>query len=232
MEKNERRYKRFTIGSMKIKGRLIFSKIVDIVDISLGGISLKADRRLNIGGEYILKIEEKGLHISVKATVIWASLHESVKSANGDLVPIYAVGMKFNEPSNEKISELIKFIAPAGQKERSAGAAGIAKDLRLHMRLHISDNGKAVLDCPEDYSIRTISMGGMLIETGNVLTVEEKIPLEISLPENNSINFLARVVSCTPVIDRQPEAYAIGIEFLNMPPDNSRLLDRFIGMLA
>ena len=96
MEKNERRYKRFTIESMKVKGRIMFSKIVDIIDISLGGISLKADRRLNIGNEYILKFDEKGLHISIKATVVWASLHESVKSANGDLVPIYSVGMKFN----------------------------------------------------------------------------------------------------------------------------------------
>ena len=73
-------------------------------------------------------------------------------------------------------------------------------------------------------------MSGMLIETGNVLKVEEKILLEISLPGNNSISSRGRVVSCTPMKD-SPEHYAIGIEFLNMPPDNSRLLGRFIGML-
>jgi Tfp pilus assembly protein PilZ len=231
MEKNERRYKRFTIGSMKIKGRLIFSKIVDIVDISLGGISLKADRRLNIGGEYILKIEEKGLHISVKATVIWASLHESVKSANGDLVPIYAVGMKFNESENEKISKLIEFIAPDMHMDRVLGEVPIANEPRFHVRFQVGDSGKAVLTCPGNYSIRTVSMSGMLIETGNVLRVEEKISLEISLPGDNTINSHGRVVSCTPTKD-SPEHYAIGIEFLNMPPDNSSLLARFIGMLS
>ena len=231
MEKNVRRYKRFTIDSMKIKGRIMFSKIVDIIDISLGGIALKADRRLNIGNEYILKIDEKGLHISLKATVVWASLHQSIKSANGDLVPIYAVGMKFNESSNEKISELIKFIAPDKHKDQVAGEVRKANDLRFHMRFHVGDGGKAVLTCPENYSIRTVSMSGMLIETGNVLKVEEKISLEISLPENNTINSHGRVVSCTPVKDN-PEHYAIGIEFLNMPPDNSRLLGRFISMLA
>jgi len=72
---------------MKIKGRIMYSKIVDIIDISLGGIALKADRRLNIGNQYILNIDEIGLHISLKATVVWASLHHSIKSANGDLVP-------------------------------------------------------------------------------------------------------------------------------------------------
>ena len=232
MEKNTRRYERFTIDSLKINGRITFSKIVDIIDISLGGISLKTDRRLNIGNEYTLNINEKGLDISVKATVVWASLHQSVKSANGDLVPIYAVGMKFNESSNEKISELIKSIASPGQAKQIADAARSAKDLRFHMRLHISDSGKAALDCPEDYAIRTISMGGMLIETGKVLTVEDKIPLEISLPENNSINFLARVVSCTPLADRHPEVYAIGIEFLDMPPDQIKLLERFVRVLS
>ena len=229
---NKRRHNRFAIDSMKIKGRIMLSKIVDIIDISLGGISLKTDRRLNIDNEYILKIEEKGLHFSVKASVVWASLHESRKSANGDLVPIYAVGMKFNDASNDKISELIKFIASPGQEKQVAAATRLAKDLRFHMRLRISDKGKAVLDCPEEYAIRTISMGGMLIETGNALPVEEKIPMEISLPENNSINFLARVVSCTPVTDKSPEAYAIGIEFLNMPSDHSKLLDGFISLLA
>lgn len=231
MEKDMRRYKRFAIDSMKIKGRIMFSKIVDIIDISLGGISLKADRRLNIGNEYILKIDEKGLYISVKAIVVWSSLHQSRKAANGDLVPIYAVGMRFSESSNDKISELIKFITPAKHKDMVAGEAPNANDLRLHIRVHVGDSGKAVLTYPEDYSIRTVSMNGMLIETGNVLKVEEQVSLEISLPGDNSINSRGRIVSCTPIKD-SPGHYAIGIEFLNMPPDNSRLLDRFISMLS
>lgn len=231
MEKNARRYKRFAIEAMKIKGRLMFSKVVDIIDVSLGGISLKADRRLNIGSEYILKIEEKGLQVSIKATVVWASLLESIKSANGDLVPIYAVGMKFNESGNDKISRLIEFIAPDMNRDHAAGEAGKSNDLRIHMRFHLNDGGKAVLTCPENYSIRTVSMSGMLIETGNVLKVEERISLEITLPENNSITSRGRVVSCTP-IEENPEHYAVGIEFLNMPPDNSGLLGRFISMLS
>jgi c-di-GMP-binding flagellar brake protein YcgR len=74
-------------------------------------------------------------------------------------------------------------------------------------------------------------MSGMLIETANVLKEEEKISLEISLPENNSINSQGRVVSCTRIKD-SPGTYAVGIEFLNMPPDKSRLLGKFIGMLS
>jgi Tfp pilus assembly protein PilZ len=232
MERDKRRYKRYSTDSIKVNGRIMLSKIVDIIDISLGGIALKADRRLNIGNEYILKIEEKDLQFSAKATVVWASLHESRRSGNGDMVPIYAAGMKFNAGQNDKISELIKFIASPGQARQVADATRLAKDLRFHMRLRINHKGKAVLDCPEEYAIRTISMGGMLIETENVLAVEDKIPMEISLPENNTINFLARVVSCTPVKEKRPEAYAIGIEFLNMPPDHKELLEGFVSMLA
>jgi len=231
MENNVRRYQRYTIDSMKIKGRIMYSKIVDIIDISLGGIALKADRRLNIGNQYILNIDEIGLHISLKATVVWASLHHSIKSANGDLVPIYAVGMKFNETSNEKISQLIKFIAPDKHKDHVSSGVGKTNDLRFHIRFQVGAGGKAVLTCPENYSIRTVSMSGMLIETEDALKVEEQISLEISLPENNTINSHGRVVSCTPVKDN-PKHYAVGIEFLDMPPDHSGLLGRFISMLA
>jgi len=231
MEKDKRRYKRFTIEPMKIKGRIMFSKIVDIIDISLGGIALKADRRLDIGSEYIMKFDEIGLRISVKATVVWASLHQSVKAANGDLVPIYAVGMKFHGAANEKISELIKFLAPPQHKDKITGGARDADDLRFHIRFHVGDGGKAVLTSPENYSIRNVSMSGMLIETTNALKMEEKISLEISLPGNNSITSHGRVVSCTP-LNEDPEHYAIGIEFLDMPQDNSRLLGKFISMLS
>lgn len=231
MEHEKRRHKRLTLKSTKINGKIMFSKVVDIIDISLGGISLKTDRRLNIGNEYVLKIDEKGVGFSLKAIVIWASLHECIKSPAGDLTPIYAVGMKFSDVSDTAISELIQFIDSNKLMEQSAGEGRGAKEIRLHMRFQVSPGGKAALTCSDIYTIKTISMGGMLIETGNALDVEKRLPLEISLPEDNTINCFVRVVTCTPIPDRDAGQYKIGLEFVDMTEDNSRVLDTFISML-
>jgi len=39
-----------------ITGKMMFADEVNIIDISVGCFSLKADRRLNIGHEYALKM--------------------------------------------------------------------------------------------------------------------------------------------------------------------------------
>jgi len=69
MNTNKRRYKRFTIDRINVIGKMLFANSVDIIDISAGGISLKTDKRLNIGGDYVLKLKGKEGLISMKCTV-------------------------------------------------------------------------------------------------------------------------------------------------------------------
>ena len=69
MENGNRRFNRFSIDSIKIKGTMVLARNVDIIDISISGVSLKLDRRLNIGIDCPLKIEGNGICISVKGTV-------------------------------------------------------------------------------------------------------------------------------------------------------------------
>ena len=210
---------------------MVLASAVDIIDISLSGISLKLDRRLNLGKDYALQIEGNDISISVKGAVIWAALHESRKSKSGDLVPIYSVGMKFNDISKEKISELITFIDSHAMEKLAPGQVHRPSGLRFHLRFHVNSSGKAVLTCTENFKVREISMGGMRIEAGNVLKGEEQISLEIALPDNSQISFLGRIVTCLPIDDTEKESYAIGIEFLNIPEDNARQLEQFISML-
>ena len=231
MEKNQRRYKRFNLDFIKVNGRMKFTSSVDIIDISRGGISLKTDRRLNIGSEYTLNIDEKGKLLSAKGVVVWSSLLESKKSSNGDFIPIYATGMEFKDVPEEKISELVSFIESHAEEKTDSRMVHAQNGLRLHMRFHVTSNGKAILTCPENYMVKKISMGGMLIETDNALKVEEKLPMEISLPGNYIVSFLGRIASSTPLSEIYPEKFAIGIEFLNMPRDYYRQLNTFISML-
>ncbi len=71
-ERQEKRhYERFIVDVMEINSKLIFANEVEILDISLGGVSVRVDRRLNIGNEYTLKIEDKSKAIFLSGAVVW-----------------------------------------------------------------------------------------------------------------------------------------------------------------
>ena len=105
-----RQRKRYKMDETEIHGKLAFANEVKIHDISLGGISLKADRRINIGKEYLLKLKYKGTEISAKGVVVWSVLSESQADSKGNVIPIYSCGLKFNSSSNEQIKEFIGLI--------------------------------------------------------------------------------------------------------------------------
>lgn len=69
---DKRRYKRFTLNILEISGKIMFATEVEVIDISIGGISLKVNRqpRLNIGSQYELQLDGKDEAVSLKGSVI------------------------------------------------------------------------------------------------------------------------------------------------------------------
>jgi len=65
MTHDKRRHKRFRSDLMELYGKIVLAQKVEIIDISLGGVAVKTDRRLNIGREYLLKLEWKGKTLDV-----------------------------------------------------------------------------------------------------------------------------------------------------------------------
>ena len=65
----KRKAKRLRVDGAKIQGRMILAKKVDIVDISMDCVALKADKRLDIGKEYQIQLEYEGHKVSVKGVV-------------------------------------------------------------------------------------------------------------------------------------------------------------------
>ncbi len=100
-----RRYKRFKLNDCEITGKIILFNEVKVIDISIGGISLEANRRLNIGSDYNLKLEGKNT-ISMRGTVVWCTLGETSKVARGEVMPIYSAGMQFKDMSADMAMEL------------------------------------------------------------------------------------------------------------------------------
>ena len=105
-----RRYNRFPVDILEISGKMVLATYVKVFDISVGGVAFKADRRLNMGSEYTLKMESQGKELLVKGVIVRSSLSESLKDSRGNIVPIYSAGMKFSDTSEQKLKEIEAFI--------------------------------------------------------------------------------------------------------------------------
>jgi hypothetical protein len=231
MTQQFREYKRFSVDFMKINGKMMFESTVDIIDISLGGISLQVDRALKIGVAYLLRIEAYNHAILLDGTVIWSTLGGSFKTVEGGVVPLYSVGMRFNNLTSEKNDELMNFIESHKIEQDSIKMHRLS-GLRLSMRVHIASNNKFILTSQESFSVKQISLGGMRIEADHPLELDQVLPMVISLPEDIDLNFAGRVASCMPLETEDTKHFAIGIDFVNMPKEEAEKLKGFIARLS
>ena len=235
MEKERRSFPRFTVDIMDIHGKMLFTNDVKILDISMGGVLLKADRRLNIGRDYTMKLESKGKILNVQGTVVRSMLSESRKDEKGEIVPIYTAGMHFINLSNEKMSEVKHFIRDNMMNEKDMEHFDEnmfqMSGLRLYVRFNVEEPEKAVLHIQDSYTVKRISLSGMLIESENCLEIENDVPMEMTLPDNNVIMFMGRVVRCQLKSNEEGELYTVGIEFIEMSEHDKELLSDFISSL-
>ncbi|HUH65269.1 MAG TPA: PilZ domain-containing protein [Syntrophales bacterium] len=224
---DSRRYTRFTLKVLEVTGKIIFASEVEVVDISIGGISIKANRRLNIGGEYVLKLEDRQRAISLKGTVVWSSLGETKQGRHGEVIPIYKAGLKFLNISVEKITELLNFIEDHKKEE-----VYVIGSSRLNIRFHVDDEKKTLLDYPASYKAKKISLGGMLIECVLPLEIGSTIPMELFLHNDNIIKFVGRVASCLVLEDGGQKLYDVGIEYLGLTDKDKDVLKSFVNYCA
>jgi hypothetical protein len=222
-----RRHQRFRLDSVEVSGQMTFASEVSVIDIGMGGVSLRADKRLNIGGTYKLRLETRQRAVTVVCQVAWARMSGTKKSADGDTIPLYTAGMKFIDLSEDRASELLGLVECVSSEEVVPEA-----DRRTHVRFQIGAPGTARLVFPTDYRVRTISLSGMLIESDEALASESMVPMVLSLHEDRSIEFLGRVVSCQPKADDGGSRYHIGIEFIDVTGDARDELSGFIAVLS
>ena len=221
-----RRHERFRLGSRELNGQMTFASGVSILDIGMGGVSVTADKRLNIGGRYTLKLEIDHKVLPVRCEVAWARLTGTKRTVAGETVPLYTAGMKFIDLSPENASILRGLVhAISAQQVRKPG------DRREHVRFPGGAAGLALLNFPAEYKARTISLSGMLIDSGEAVESESKVPMVLSLHDGRRIDFLGRIVSCQPKDDGAGR-YHIGIEFIDLTDAARDALAAFIAGLS
>ena len=105
---DRRQFERFSVNILDMNGKMMFARNVKVVNISMGGISFKADRRLNIGRNYTIKLENRDQVLTMEGSVVSSVLSESQKDPAGDVIPVYTAGMKFTKVSDEsRLKEII-----------------------------------------------------------------------------------------------------------------------------
>lgn len=110
MGRERRKYTRVVVDISEIRGTMMPAKEVEIVDLSIGGISVKSDRRLSIGNEYALEIKDKERVLPLKGLVVSSFLSESRKKPEGGVEPVYTAGIKFTDITGEMTAQLAEFI--------------------------------------------------------------------------------------------------------------------------
>lgn len=216
----KRRYPRFTVEG--VHGKMVFASQVEVLNLSLGGVAIRADRRLNIGSEYTLSLEMETRLVAVKGLVVWSVL-SGLRRVAEESVAEYSAGLKFTDVLNEKLQGLLDFIE----------AHKVSEEARLGgIRFQIEAPGKAFLDTSESLSVRLVSLSGMLIETRHRLDVDEVYAMEIQPVGFPPIRFQGRVASFFEVLDDEPGSYEMGIEFVQLGPDDRARLESFVRSLS
>jgi c-di-GMP-binding flagellar brake protein YcgR len=230
---NRRRFKRFSVNILDINGKILFAHDVKILNLSVGGALIKADRRLNIGGNYVLKLETQEKVLSLKGEVVRSTLSESITNEKGEVVPVYTAGLKFSDLTTEHIDEIAGFISEnviqfEGEDTYDEMDVFKLSGVRLYVRFHIDDPEKATIQFQDNYVVKKISLGGMLIESAQALEVETNYPMEMSINADTIIKFQGRVITCLQVGYDKMERYDIGVEFLQITAQDKELLRTFI----
>lgn len=227
MMQDKRRHKRFRLDLTEINGKMILADKVEINDISLGGVALKADRRLNIGKEYVIKLGDKRTHIDVRGIVVRSELSGIEERANRGKVSIYTAGLMFKEGQADIIAA---FLGSIEQHEKEEAPA--TPDRRLAVRFHIITPREQVLSFPAEFKVKEISLSGMCIRTEQALEIKSTIPMDLSLLTGKPVKFTGRVASCRLTEDKGPARYETGVEFEDLTDKDRTLLTAFIDYLA
>jgi hypothetical protein len=226
---NEKRpYKRYKVGLLDINSAMIQASDTEIINIGLGGISLRANRRLNMSETYVLRIKSKGAVLNLKGIVIWSQLSGIRKGPFSNTIPIYTAGLEFVDSSNNKRDVIRNFIE-TNEKEGYLVDTQQLNNMRLYMRVRVNAPEKAlILDQTESHKVKQLGFGSAKIESKHPVKVDDRIPMIISFKEDNFIVFQGRIVSCLLIRTAYPKAYDIEIQFTKLSENDREILVEFI----
>jgi len=223
--RNKREFKRFDL--IEIQGKMTMANKVEIVDISLGGLAIKADRKLDLNREYVIKLGDKGDSIDVRCVVVRSTLVGMEQNADGESVLIYAAGMKFKEGQEDKIKSFLKTV-PLRAKEDASPVA----ERRLDVRFSITAPQEKLLCFPANFKVMDISLSSMLIHSDQFLEKGSQVPMGLYLNDDSHLDFIGKVFSCRKTQETGKDYHEIEVTFSDLTDTEKTTLKTFIDYLV
>jgi hypothetical protein len=214
-----RRHPRYIVED--IHGNVLYTSEIEVLNISLDGAAIETARRLEVNREYTFRVNYKDISLSMKGHVVWALLTTRLKKDTQVPVPVYRAGVKFTDVLSEKAEALLKFIEENRGKKTTSRLGGI--------RFTIANAKNITIGLPRQYSVKKLSLSGMLVETEYPLSVDDQFDVELFL-NGDAIAIVGRIAYCRE-IDAQRSHYDIGIEFVTLKDGDKELLQQFLGTL-
>ncbi|HUK99324.1 MAG TPA: PilZ domain-containing protein [Nitrospirota bacterium] len=224
---DKRQHKRLRLELLDINGKMSLAEKVELIDISLGGVSLKADRRLNFGKEILLKLGDNTKNIDMKSIVVRSELSGIEERKSGVKAMVYKVGMMFKDGQADTIAGFLNSL-----EQNKEEHAPVAVDRRLNVRFCITTPEEKILCFPAQFKVKVIGMGGMLIESDQSLKTGSTIPMVLSLNAERFLSFNGRVASCQMTSDRREVTYEIGVEFKDLMARDRSFIKTFVDYVA
>ncbi|NOZ24740.1 MAG: PilZ domain-containing protein [Nitrospirae bacterium] len=214
-----RKNKRYDVEG--IEGCLTFVLNVKILNMSLDGMAVEANHMISVNKEYTIKVNHKGELLDLKGRVIWSKLYKTTVTPEGDVIPIYRAGIKFEDVLNEKTLSLLAFI----EKSRI-----LTLEKRILGRFNLK-SGDAHMQCPHNFTVRKISLSGMLIESDTPLAADSEFVMTLTRSDDGKeLSIKGRVASLIePELTDAP--YRIGIEFISPSDEDMAVLKEYIDSL-
>jgi PilZ domain len=222
--RNMRKQKRFKLDLLDLSSKMSLVGKVELIDISLGGVALKADKKLNIGKECLMTLGYEGKLINVKGIVVRSELSGIEEKADGETITIYSVGIFFKNESTGTVKDFLDSIEKNKKTQVPEQADWFYRDIRFC----ITTSSEKVLDLPTQFGIKEISQSGVIIQTAHQLNIDSMVLLELSFKSCDPVRFMGIVVSCRMSQGQVSANYDIGVEFSELTDRDRSLLIRFI----
>ncbi len=221
-----RRHRRFPVAAGAIEGNAEFSCPALISDISIAGISIRTDRKLDIGRQYAIRLMDESRDISCKATVVWSGAGESAVM-NHQLPDRFLSGLKYLNLDRPTATALFSFIEAHLIAGKAPEAARGGRGFRCCSRFALDARETALLEIPQSYVVRLISLGGILIQSDESIETGSRFSMKMTLQDGVQISFVGRVASSQPSSETEKN-HDIGIAFVEMGADDRKRLQEVI----
>jgi hypothetical protein len=215
-----RKHKRYKVEGLQ--GYLYILSDLVITNISIGGMAIETEKRLDIDREYIFRIRNGGAFTSIKGRSVWSFLGQVEEKHTGNLIPIYKTGIMFTDLLDSRGETVLNFI----DKNKMS-----TSERRLRgTRFKVIDSENIKICYPCKYDVKGISLSGMEMETEHPISADTSHDLELIF-DSRKLNLKGRVIHCKEVSTLNTVRYKIGVEFIGVLDKDIKILKSFLQTL-